>query len=411
LAGACYVEQVGSGGTGVCHTDDQGAERRYHSLKPLTYRSVFGPVTITRAYYHHADHSGLCPLDAAFSLPERRYSLLLQRWVTLLAVKNPYGDGVDGLATLLGLSLPKLSAERIVADAAPHVSPFRRAQPAPTGEGAVLVIEADGKGIRMVKPASDEPAGPKMRRKKGEKRNKKKMATVFTFYTLDPQPLGAPKPQHHKVYAFLGTKRSAFEAIRAEVAKRGYGQKATLFLSDGDPDLAALQREFFPEARPCVDWVHVVERLWSAAYVFHREGSVEAAAWVKTRKDRLMAGEVSTVIRGLKQSLTKGKRRKKAHTETLQEVIRYLEGVRQRVPYDEFWNAGYPIATGSVEGACCHLVHDRMERSGMRWKEAGAQAMLDLRAVHLNGEADDFWRFRMRREHACLYGSADQVVA
>jgi hypothetical protein len=316
---ASYVEQVGPGGTGVRHTDEAGTERRYHSIKPLTYRSVFGPVTITRAYYHDPDHGGLYPLDAAFSLPDRSYSLLLQRWVTLLAVKNPYDDGVDDLAILLGISLPKLSAERILADAAPHVVPFRTEQPVLTGGGSVLVIEADGKGIRMVRPKSDEPSGPKMRRKKGEKRNKKKMATVFTLYTLDPQPLTAPEPQHRKVYAFLGTKKAAFEAIRAEVVKRGYGQKPTLFLSDGDPDLAELQREFFPEALPCVDWIHVVERLWSAAYVFHPGGSAEAAAWVKTRKDWLLAGAVGTVIRGLKQSWTKMSRRREAHRETLRE--------------------------------------------------------------------------------------------
>jgi hypothetical protein len=105
------------------------------------------------------------------------------------------------------------------------------------------------------------------------------------------------------------------------------------------------------------------------------------------------------------------RRRSAFSVRSLREVIGYLQGVRQRVPYDEFWNAGYPIATGSVEGACCHLIVDRMERSGMRWKEAGAQAMLDLRAVHLNGEWDDFWRFRMQREHERLYGSANQAVA
>jgi hypothetical protein len=153
---ASYVEQVGPGGTGVRHTDRAGSERRYHSIKPLTYRSVFGPVTISRAYYHRPGHGGICPLDAAFSLPERSYSLLLQKWVTMLAVKAPYDDGVADLAMLLGLSLPKLSAERIVADASPHVAPFRAEQPAPEGGGSVLVIEADGKGIRMVKPKSDE---------------------------------------------------------------------------------------------------------------------------------------------------------------------------------------------------------------------------------------------------------------
>jgi hypothetical protein len=408
---ACYVEQVGTGYVGLRHTDKIGVVRRYHSTCERMYRSIFGSVPIRRAYYFHPKHGGIYPLDEALGLPERCYSLLLQKWVALLAVKNPYGDGLDDLSRLLGVSVPKLSAERILADAAQDVASFRESLPAPQGEGAVLVIEADGKGVRMTKPATAEPPGPKMRLKKGEKRNKKKMATVFTLYTLDPEPLTAPEPQHRKVYAFLGTKKAAFEAIKAEATKRGYGTRQTLFLSDGDKDLATLAKDVFPQARPCVDWIHVVERIWTAAYVFHPEGSAETAAWVQQRKDWLLAGGIGTVIRGLKQSLTKGKRRKAAQKKTLQEVITYLEGVRKRVPYDEFWQAGYPIATGSAEGACCHLVHDRMERTGMRWKEAGAQAMLDLRSVHLNGEWDDFWRHKVKREHERLYGQSAQAAA
>ncbi|MBC7543519.1 MAG: hypothetical protein H7338_12395 [Candidatus Sericytochromatia bacterium] len=123
------------------------------------------------------------------------------------------------------------------------------------------------------------------------------MATVFTLYTIDPQTLTSPDPQNRRVYAFLGSKRAACEAIRAEVTKRGYGQIPALFLSDGDSELAALAGECFPEARACVDWIHVVERLWSATYVFHPEGSSEAAEWVKARKAWLMAGSVGTVIR------------------------------------------------------------------------------------------------------------------
>jgi hypothetical protein len=73
--------------------------------------------------------------------------------------------------------------------------------------------------------------------------------------------------------------------------------------------------------------------------------------------------------------------------------------------YDEYLAASYPIGSGVVEGACRHLVKDRMERTGMRWLPSGAQAMLDLRATYLNGEWDDFWRFNVEREDQRLYGN------
>ena len=50
---------------------------------------------------------------------------------------------------------------------------------------------------------------------------------------------------------------------------------------------------------------------------------------------------------------------------------------------DEYLTRGLPIGTGVVEGACGHLVKDRMEQSGMRWTKTGAQAVLDLRAVRM----------------------------
>jgi hypothetical protein len=72
--------------------------------------------------------------------------------------------------------------------------------------------------------------------------------------------------------------------------------------------------------------------------------------------------------------------------------------------YDEYLARGWPIGTGVVEGACGHLVKDRMEQSGMRWTKAGAQAVLDLRAVRLNGHWDAYGQFHRRQQHERLYG-------
>ena len=71
--------------------------------------------------------------------------------------------------------------------------------------------------------------------------------------------------------------------------------------------------------------------------------------------------------------------------------------------YDEYLSAGFPIATGVIEGACRHVIKDRMERAGMRWKVPGAQAMLHLRTIHANGDWDEFQEFRVERETKQLY--------
>ena len=65
--------------------------------------------------------------------------------------------------------------------------------------------------------------------------------------------------------------------------------------------------------------------------------------------------------------------------------------------YDVYLRAGYPIGSGVVEGACRHLVRDRMERTGMRWDVTGAQAMLDTRSTYVNQQWDDFIEYRIAR--------------
>jgi hypothetical protein len=74
--------------------------------------------------------------------------------------------------------------------------------------------------------------------------------------------------------------------------------------------------------------------------------------------------------------------------------------------YHEYLAAGYPIASGVIEGACRHVVKDRMERSGMRWVLQGAHAMLGLRSIQASGLWEDFMRFRITAECKRLYPHA-----
>ena len=121
--------------------------------------------------------------------------------------------------------------------------------------------------------------------------------------------------------------------------------------------------------------------------VFHAEGSLEAELWVLDRTLRILFGEVSQVVKGIRQSVTKrglfGAKRK-----TLCGVADYLHRNRARMRYDEYLAKGWPIASGTVEGACKNLIKDRMERSGMRWTEEMAEAIVQLRAIYLSGDFD-----------------------
>jgi hypothetical protein len=118
---------------------------------------------------------------------------------------------------------------------------------------------------------------------------------------------------------------------------------------------------------------------------------------------------VGQVVKGLRQSITKrplpGAKRK-----TLEGVADYLYRNRTRMRYHEYLANGWPIASGPVEGACKNLIKDRMERSGMRWTEQMAEAIVQLRAVHLSGDFDSYWKFHIEQDQKRLYPEAWSVV-
>ena len=313
---------------------------------------------------------------------------------------------------------------------ADSVAPFREAiDPPPAAEeGPILVVTADGKGVPMRRPPQDGPK-PHHRRTEGEKANKKQMACVGAVYSIEPFVRTAddildevlrhetaqdrPDPTHKHVWAemsrdvdgeLLGAKDAIFCALFQDLNLRNAGHdRPVVCLMDGERALWETQRVYFPEAVGILDLFHVMERLWTAAHCFHAEGSDAAEEFVADRLRGLLEGRVGHVIGGLRQRLTKhrltGSRRK-----TLESVITYLENNREQMRYDTYLEAGYPIGSGVAEGACRHLVKDRMEQTGMRWTVSGAQAMLHLRATYLNDQWENFIEDRIEREQTRLYG-------
>ena len=88
--------------------------------------------------------------------------------------------------------------------------------------------------------------------------------------------------------------------------------------------------------------------------------------------------------------------------------VRYLGSKREFLRYDQALQAGWPIATGVIEGACRHLIADRLNLGGARWGLDGAEAVLTIRAVISNGDFQEYWRFHLDREHQRHYPDADQ---
>ena len=379
--------------------------------------------------YSRAGAPSIFPLDKALALPARSFSYELQRRLVKAAVQNPFLESVQTIAELTGVSVPKRSLEEILPDAARDFDAFYQQRSVAIAAGSILVAAVDCKGIPMVKPCG---AQPRARLTKGQKANKKRMATVATVFTRAPwvrtplqvidslfpatRPASAkappppPRPENKRVWAsLLKGKTAVIEEVAAEMDRRDPSQSATrLALTDGE---RALQIRVDQKLKvPLIlDLMHVLEKLWKAAYVFHPEGSLEADLWVLDRTLRILFGEVGQVVKGIRQSITKrglsGPKRK-----TLNAIANYLYRNRSRMRYDEYLANGWPIASGPVEGACKNLIKDRMERSGMRWTEQMAEAIVQLRAIYLSGDFDRYWQFHIDQDQRRLYPSWTVVL-
>lgn len=426
-----HLQQRGDGDAGSALLVQSGDRQLLYAHRRLGTRSlttVFGSVEVARMGYSRPGMSSIFPLDQALCLPGRSFSYELQRRLIKAAVQNPFLASVETIAELTGVSVSKRSLEQLLPDVAQDFDAFYRQRPPDAASGSLLVAAVDCKGIPVVKPVSPQPA---FRLTKGQKANKKRMATVAAVFTRAPwvrtpqqvleclfpterrtraDRAAAPRPENKRVWASLVKSKSAvIEEVAAEMDRRDpAGLLTRIALTDGE---RALQIRVKSKLRVTLilDLMHALEKLWKAAYVFHAEGSLEADLWVLERTLRILDGGVSQVIKGLRQSITK-RRLSGTHQKTLQAVAGYFSKNRSYMHYDNYLSKGWPIASGTVEGACKNLIKDRMERSGMRWTEAMAEALVKLRAIFLSGDFDRYWDFHIQQDQQRLYPARWTVV-
>jgi len=404
-----------------------GTELKYVDKRPTTYFSVFGKIRFRRHYFHAAGHKGVCPLDAELSLPPRCYSDLLRDWVEHSATDESYTESLRGLNRIFGLSVSKQALETGIQEDAVDVETFyeQKETPSTEQEGPILVVQADGKGVPMKR---DEPAVQAARRGKGQKRAKKKEAVVTAIYTIAPyqrtpqdvvealvpkqekagpsdkSPLQRPVPVGKEVRATLEGKEVAFTRLTRRITQReGAHIQHRVALTDGAESLQNRMIELPSPFTLVLDIIHAVEYLWDAANALLGETNPQRTDWVRARLLRILSGQTSTVIQGLEKAMA-DPALSHAQRETLKTTVGYYRRNSPYMHYDQYLHNGWPIGTGVVEGACGHLVKDRMEQSGMRWTKQGAQPLLDLRAVRINDDWDAYQRFHRQRQHQRLYG-------
>jgi len=426
-----FVAAQGDGDVGPALEHEDRTLERSEEVSERRYLSIFGELRIARyVYAERPKQKAVAPLDARLSLPADEFSYVLEDWLQRLCVKESFQEGVNSLREWLGIAPSERAAEQMNQRLAQFAERFALSQAPPPAdeEGELLVVTADGKGVPMRRPL-EERVRTSPRRGKGEKANKKQMAYVGAVYSIDRYRRTAddvldelerrecrkkrPVPQHKRVWAEMtrvlegescsGRARLFIEMLWESHQRDPTRHKNLICLLDGEAGLWSMQAEWLPRAVGILDIFHVLERLWLVAHCLHPEKSRAAEEYVSHHLRMLLEGKVGYVIGNFQRLLSTGQVRG-SKRKTVQTVLTYYENNRQHMRYDEYLAAGYPIGSGVAEGACRHLVKDRLEQTGMRWTVPGAQAMLHTRSLYLNGQWNPFLEYRIHTEQATLHG-------
>lgn len=403
-------------------------ERRRRRASSRRLMSLFGVVLVHRLSLTMPGTSALQPLDARLNLPKGLYSHGVRRAVLEEVAQTSYDSTLLALEKLLGLKLAKRQVEAAVVHELQDFNAFydtRAGTPAP--EGSLLVLTFDGKGVVMRteglrsetrKAAEKAKSKVEGRLSPGEKRNRKRMAEVAAVYTVAPYPRTCaqvlkekgcgpipprPRVKDKRVWGSLefDTSEVINDAFDEALQRDPNLQRDWVALVDGNAHQIRVIRDAAArvgkKVAVVVDIVHAVEYIWKAAWSLFEKGDGRAAAWVKKRLKGLLEGKVSTVAAGIRRSATLrrlGGNKRKA----MDKCADYLLSHKHMMRYDLYIKRGLPIGTGVIEGACRHLVKDRMDITGARWGLAGGEAVLRLRALRSSGDLDAYWDFHRRLE-------------
>jgi hypothetical protein len=400
-----------------------GERLPYHQDRKRNYGSIFGKIPIWRPYFYRKGAGSACPLDAELSLGEDSYSDMVRELAEYLGVYGVYHKAAEILERIFGLQLSSRALQAQMLTDAQHVTAYYQQKPAPdpVEEATVLVIQADGKGVPIIKKAATPQP---VRLGKGQKRGRKKEAIVTTAYTIANAPRTAdavlasyyqlegdpaeengshPGPQHKHIWATLEGKDTALERLADQVEIRdGPHIQHRVALCDGCEALQTRITGYFPDFIQILDFIHANEYLWDVANALLGEESEDRLSWMVTHTRQLLTGQTRAVIAELRL-LSANSGTKAAQRQQLEKTANYFERNLPYMDYATYLARGWPIASGVIEGACRHFVKDRCELSGMRWSLMGAEQLLHLRAVAENNDWEAYHDFRRRERHQRLY--------
>lgn len=392
--------------------------------------TIFGNVTVRRKGYSIPGVESQFPLDGELNLPKDKYSHGLRHRAAEETALNSFDEVVADIEKTTGGKIPKRQAEEVAVAVARDFDEFYSTQETEGTEQTsnILAMSTDGKGIVMrkedLRPATRKAAEQEVHRtgarlQPGEKRNRKRMATVATVYDIKAHERTAeeimghcseeerstrPKPADKRVWASVEREpEDVIGAMFEEALRRDPDRSRpwAILVDGGETQLEiilAFIKRHRPDAILILDFIHVLEYVWKAAHGLFGVGSQEAQAWVAEQALSILKGEACTVAVDMRRKATRQQLTQKER-KPVDKCADYLTKYLPMLEYDLYLSEGLPIATGVIEGACRHLIKDRMDLTGARWRLKSAEAVLRIRSLRSSGDFEEYWAFHRAREY------------
>jgi len=388
--------------------------------------SVFGPVRATRLAYRNRREPNLYPADARAVLPGDPYSLGMRAMAAFHLAAGGFGQAQEVIEARTGVTVGRAQLTGLAEDLAAWTDDFyeqrsRDAEEDDQPDTDVIMMQGDGKGIAM-RPEHRRNAG----KEDGTRPGIKKMAEIvavadFTPAVREPEDIAAPParrrahpgPKARDKWVSASVTESIEDMIASafdEAGRRDPQQvRQRVFLVDGNKQqitaIEAQAKDRGLKVPVLIDYIHVSGYLGKAAAALHPGDPVAAGQWADGQLLRVLHGRAKAVAATLASVAAKTRadpRTRHLDLTDMDRAVTYLTNNHAHMKYDKALAEGWPIATGMIEGACRFVIEDRFGITGARWSPDGAEVVLKIRAVVVNGDLDDYMRYykeRYRDEH------------
>jgi hypothetical protein len=431
--------------------------RRVEDGHARSVATVFGRIRVCRLAYRAPLAANVHPLDEVLDLPAGLYSPGLARLCAQESVRGSFTDAADAVEYATGVRIGTRQIIELTRAAAADATAFY-ADPGREVSAAApddaLVITADGKGV-PVRPEALRPGTAKLATKaktsatddsSGSKPHRKRMAELVCVYDLTPVPrtvedilptlIGDGEGDGEGEGEGEGEKPAAVKAPTATgkwltasliediptVIAAGFDEATRrdpthtrdwVALVDGNTTqieaITAQAAARGVDVTILVDYLHVAGYVWDAAKALFctdtTAGMTLARTWVHERSRMILHGRALEVADRIRTRVRDSKLTT-AQRKSALEAATYLTNKAPHLDYPTALARGWPIATGVIEGACRHLVQDRMDITGARWGLDTAQAVLTLRAIATTGDLAQYWRYHQQQEHHRTYSAS-----